>query len=68
MDVKYRRNITFLDIGKIVEFYRKDNTDLSGAQRVSPIKNNNNQPDTELSSKTSPTKIKQLAKVSRTAK
>ena len=45
MKVKYKRNITFLKARKIVESYMKVNISANVAQKVSPISNNNNQPD-----------------------
>ena len=47
MEVKYKRNRTFLDARKMVESYMKDNTYANVAQKVSSI----NQINTELSLK-----------------
>ena len=44
MEVKYRRNITFLG-EKIVESDMKDNTYGNVAQKAIPVSNNNNQLD-----------------------
>ena len=43
MEVKYRRNITFLKAGKIVETYMEDNNYANVAKKVSSISNNDNQ-------------------------
>ena len=42
MEVKYRRNIVFLEARKMVKSNIKDKTNASVAQKASPISNNDN--------------------------
>ena len=66
MEVKYKRNMIFLQARKIVVSDMKVNTYVKLAQRASPNSNNDNQIQNSHW-KTSETKTKWLTKVSRTA-